>query len=351
MMAAWTPTPAPTPKLSIRGDVVFTGDAWKYKVLSERGPARGAVICESVLFPLEDRWVLCISTWMGCPAGCRMCLTGHGLVDRPLRPAEIAGQVPLILERAVADEIITADQVVGVTTAAQGDIGLNYQPGLAATAEIMAMPRVRDVSWSSIGTPQLEALLADGATLPYWPQLYASIHGLGADGDWLIPNRERYPLDTYLAWLARYADTSGRKVVAAWMLAEGINDADSDADALAETLARFGGPDRFEFMALLWNAVPVPDAAWFARPPDETAERFTARMGGHGYDRKIRASKGRIAQAVNPATWEARRTMAACGSLALTPEDLVLIGLPGAAHMDLPAGPVDRRAVLGRGKA
>src|SRR5439155_7878771 len=48
---------------------------------------------ESVYLPYADRVSVCLSSQVGCPAGCRFCATAQGGLARNMTANEIAGQV------------------------------------------------------------------------------------------------------------------------------------------------------------------------------------------------------------------------------------------------------------------
>src|SRR5579862_4088971 len=77
---------------------------------------------ESVYLPYPDRVSVCLSSQVGCPAGCSFCATAIGGLARNLTAGEIAGQV-LVLQADNPDRRISHCVYMGM-----GEPLLNYQP-------------------------------------------------------------------------------------------------------------------------------------------------------------------------------------------------------------------------------
>lgn len=89
-------------------------------------PHRGRVECAESLQPprpIEDKWVMLVSTLFGCPVGCPMCDAGTGYSGK-LTSAEIMDQILMMIRRRYPDLKVPAGQFK-VQFARMGEPALN----------------------------------------------------------------------------------------------------------------------------------------------------------------------------------------------------------------------------------
>ncbi|MGW4211142.1 radical SAM protein [Lentzea sp. NPDC004789] len=261
----------------------------------------GSVV-ESVAFWKDASWVkqqrdrgeeadvlhVCLSSQVGCNVGCTFCATGLQRSRRSLTAAEILEQLDAVL----ADSPGVRD--VGVTFAGMGEPLLNFRGVTESARRMIADDRIANVSLSSIGIVPNVYRLAD-LRLPL--RLFLSLHAPDDDlRERLIPFNKHFPLDEVIAAGRAYADRTGSRVEASYLLLAGVNDDEEQARRLARQL----DPDRFNVQILMWNKVPGFD---FERATDERGERMAAVFREFGFHAYVMGSK-------------AREIQGACGQLA-----------------------------------
>ena len=189
--------------------------------------ADGAVI-ETVLIAQANRFTVCVSSQVGCARGCVFCETGRLGLKRNLAAHEIVAQVALaqayqkerggpppgnVVYMGMGEPLDNLDEVVRSIDVLRERAGF-------AIAE-------RKITVSTVGiVPQLDALYARTRA-----NLAVSLHALEpAVRLKLLPVARKWDLAALRAAIAR----APRTVLLQWTLIEGQNDADTDADALAQ---------------------------------------------------------------------------------------------------------------------
>ena len=186
----------------------------------------GTASIESVWIPGRRRRTLCISSQEGCAYGCTFCATGTMGFLRHLTPSEIAGQVR---EMAfLTEEFARPTNIVfmgmgeplhnwkGVDTALTI---LNDAMGLGIGA--------RSITVSTIGLiPGLKQLAARPEQFGVAWSLHAAVPSSRAT---LMPIENKYPL----AKIQKAMKMFSRRVTLEYVMIEGVNDSDEDAEALA----------------------------------------------------------------------------------------------------------------------
>jgi 23S rRNA (adenine2503-C2)-methyltransferase len=218
---------------------------------------------EAVRIPLlhrpgDEKYVVCISSQVGCALGCVFCATGRMGFRRNLACWEIVAQVLHVR----AD---SPHPVRGVVFMGMGEPFLNYERVMRA-AEILSEPcgaaiRADAISISTVGVvPMIRRFTAERR--PY--RLVVSL--TAADGEQrrrLLPVEAVHPLPELMAAVREYQQATGTRVTLAWTLLSGVNTHPEDARRLAELTA--GLPVRLDL-------IDVNDATGAFRPPSD-AER------------------------------------------------------------------------------
>src|SRR5258706_1585272 len=189
---------------------------------------------ESVLIPEGKRRTLCISSQVGCALGCVFCATGRMGFRRNLTVGEIANQVREMMLRVPGK----GSAPTNVVFMGMGEPLLNW-PAVDVALTILNDPaglgiRARHITVSTVGIiPAMQALRAR----PEQFRLAISLHSPEARARaGLMPIERKYPLKEVLAEARRF----GRRVTFEYVMIEGKNDSDRDADRLAN-LARPAG--------------------------------------------------------------------------------------------------------------
>ncbi|MFE2733273.1 radical SAM protein [Streptomyces sp. NPDC059349] len=221
---------------------------------------------------------VCVSSQAGCNVGCRFCATGLQPMKRNLSAEEIVEQVHhtrRIEERTTPTRVIFAGM---------GEPLLNPDEVLRAIDLLERDPDVENVSVSTMGVvPALRRLTREAPPIDLFLSLHATTDEVRTK---LIPLNKTYRIADVLSAGAEFAKTHGRMVDISYLLFDGVNDSDEDADRLAALL----DPTLFQVQLLLWNDVPgLP----FSRIDEGVARRFSARLISNGVSTYITPSKAR----------------------------------------------------------
>ena len=191
---------------------------------------------EAVYMPEPARHTLCISTQVGCPAGCQFCMTALLGFERNLTAGEIVGQV-LVL--AADNRLPQEGARTNVVMMGQGEPLLNL-PNVLKAARLLTDPEglaisPRRITLSTVG---IAGKIAELGAAEVRPKLAVS---LNASTDQvrrlLIPVARRYALEELLADCRAYPLRSWERLTFEYVLLAGINDSDADARCLVRLLA------------------------------------------------------------------------------------------------------------------
>ncbi len=251
---------------------------------------------EAVYMPYSGRKTICVSSMVGCPAGCAFCATGALGFGRNLTRAEIVGQ---LLEVAQG-EGFSPREVRNVVLMGMGEALLNYDHALGAI-RIMTDPDGLDLSprritLSTVGLPaRIRKLAAEKLPLV----LAVSLHAPDEETrKTIIPTAHAHALDDIIASLHDWQEAGGRRVTVEYTMLDGVNDALWQAEMLTERLA-----------GLIVHVNLIPFNPWgearFRSSPRPVIERFAGVLERAGLSVSVRFSRG-------------RDTGGACGQLALT---------------------------------
>lgn len=174
------------------------------------------------------RLTVCFSTQAGCPMACSFCATGKEGFTRNLTAFEMVEQVLKV-------QSDFGERVANVVAMGQGEPFLNYDNLLAALRRINTDPGLgigaRKITVSTCGI--IEGIKRFGRE-PEQFRLAVSLHtAKQKTRDVLMPKCVGQSLDDLQEALIDYNMQSGRRVTLEYMLIAGVNDSDSDMDALA----------------------------------------------------------------------------------------------------------------------
>jgi 23S rRNA (adenine2503-C2)-methyltransferase len=260
---------------------------------------------EAVYMPYKDRKTVCLSSMVGCPAGCAFCATGALGFGRNLTKAEILGQLMAI----AWEEKFSPKDIRNVVMMGMGEALLNYDNALAAIKTMidpaaLAMS-ARKITVSTVGLPQRIRKLADEG-LPL--VLAVSLHAPDDDTRrQIIPTAQAYPVAEIMDSLRYWQDNGGRRVTVEYTMLSGINDHIWQADMLARLIQE---------LSIHVNLIPFN--AWhnsgFKSSSREKIDSFQKVLEQAGVSVSVRFSRG-------------QDTGGACGQLSLQgAESLPIIG-------------------------
>ncbi len=260
---------------------------------------------EAVFMPYRDRKTVCVSSMVGCPAGCAFCATGALGFGRNLARGEILAQL-----LAVAwHEGFAPTELRNVVLMGMGEALLNYDAAVGAVRTMVDPEGLgispRRVTLSTVGLPNRIRRLAH-ERLPL--VLAVSLHAPDdATRRRIIPTAHAHPIAEIVASLHDWQAAGGRRVTIEYTMLDGVNDALSQADALAALLE-----------GLVAHVNLIPFNPWrgsgFRSSPAERIDAFARRLERARVPCSVRFSRGRDAGG-------------ACGQLALQGTE----GRPGSA--------------------
>lgn len=239
---------------------------------------------EAVYMPYKDRKTVCLSSMVGCPAGCAFCATGALGFGRNLSKAEILGQLMAISWQ----EGFPPKDIRNVVMMGMGEALLNYDNALGAITT-MIDPKALDMSarritLSTVGLPQRIRRLAD-EKLPL--VLAVSLHAPDDDTrQQIIPTAQAYPVREIIASLRYWQEAGGRRITIEYTMLQGVNDHLWQAELLAKSL---------EGLRVHVNLIPFNPwhNSGFKSSSDETIARFQKVLSSLGLEVSVRFSRGR----------------------------------------------------------
>jgi len=250
---------------------------------------------EAVYMPYETRKTVCVSSMVGCPAGCTFCATGALGFGRNLSRGEIVGQVLAVARH----EGIEPAAIRNVVLMGMGEALLNYDEAIAAIRRLIDPAALdmspRRITLSTVGLPaRIERLAGEGLPLTLAVSLHAPDE---ATRRTIIPTAHAHSIDAIFASLRRWQEATRRRVTIEYTMLAGVNDAPAQADALADLL---------HGLRAHVNLIPFNDwsGSGFEGSDRGRIDAFRARLDGRGASVSVRFSRG-------------QDTGAACGQLSL----------------------------------
>lgn len=184
---------------------------------------------EAVLLPYERRVSACVSTQVGCAAGCAFCASAVGGLVRNLTAGEIV------------DEVLTLQQestrrITHVVYMGMGEPLLNYDHVLKSIRILNEEVGIamRHIAVSTVGiTPRIEKLARQKLQVTLAVSLHAPNDSIRHR---IMPIAERYPLKELIPACKYYAEQTHRRITFEYLLIRGLNDSLSLAHDLAALL-------------------------------------------------------------------------------------------------------------------
>ncbi|MBK7857055.1 MAG: radical SAM protein [Archangiaceae bacterium] len=210
---------------------------------------------EAVRIPLfDEKYVVCISSQVGCALACDFCATGRMGFKRNLETWEMVDQVLAI--RAEADRPVRGAVFMGM-----GEPLLNYENATRA-ARILCHPAGLSISGKSITfstagwVPGIRRYLREG--LPY--RLAFSItSAIPEKRAQVLPVERTWPLPVLVEEIRRYATERRERAMLAYVAIKGFNTGREDAEALARL---------FDGVPVKIDLIDVTDPSGKYQPPD-----------------------------------------------------------------------------------
>ncbi len=188
---------------------------------------------EAVRIPIFDtKYVVCISSQVGCALACDFCMTGKMGFQRNLETWEVVDQVLQI--RDEADK-----PVRGVVFMGMGEPLLNLT-NTARAARIFCHPAgcaigAKSITFSTAGwVPGIKRYLAEA--LPY-RLAFSVTSALPHKRSQVLPVEKTHPLPTLIEQIRAYTDQRRTRAMIAYVMIRGFNTGREDAEALRDAFA------------------------------------------------------------------------------------------------------------------
>jgi 23S rRNA (adenine2503-C2)-methyltransferase len=220
------------PNLTLLGKQVSPRDGFTKYLFAGDGPEPFEAVRIPLLHRPDDlKYVVCVSSQVGCAMGCEFCATGRLGFRRDLAAWEIVDQVIKIRDDS-------PHPVRGVVFMGMGEPMLNYDRVMQAARVLtescgMAIGG-KAITISTVGVvPGIRRFTAER-------RIYRLVVSLNSADPRqrreLMPVERAYPTPELLAAMREYHEATGRRIVLAWTMISGINTRPEDAAMLANLI-------------------------------------------------------------------------------------------------------------------
>ncbi len=235
---------------------------------------------ETVLMRFDNRSNLtaCVSSQVGCAAGCKFCATAKMGFVRNLSAKEIIEQV-LTIQRD------TGLKVTNIVFMGQGEPLLNLDNVLEAIKIFNTdfQIGIRRITLSTCGIiPQINKL----AEMDFQPTLAVSLHAPEHElRETIMPIEKKYPLDDLMSALKNYVSDTGRRVTIEYTLIKDFNDTIECARKLSKLLMKI----KANINLIIYNP---NDTDEYQKPLKESVLKFKYILEQSGKKVTIRLERG-----------------------------------------------------------
>lgn len=236
---------------------------------------------EAVRIPLEKpgRFVVCVSSQVGCAIGCKFCATGRMGLSRNLEAWEIVEQV-----RVVRRDLPPGTRVHGIVFQGMGEPLANVERVIRAIT-VLHDPcgqsiEQRNITVCTVGVPSgIRRLASSGLRVRLGVSIASARREVRRS---LVPVEKSNPLEEVIEAAIEFVQKTGDAPMLAVTPLASINTHDEDADALADIVRQFreraGVSPRLSLVP--YNTIGEGDP--FARASDEEYDRFHKRLAAIG---------------------------------------------------------------------
>ncbi|MCP3102274.1 radical SAM protein [Myxococcus sp. K15C18031901] len=259
---------------------------------------------EAVRIPIfDEKYVICVSSQVGCALACDFCMTGKLGFKRNLQTWEILDQVLQV--RAEADR-----PVRGVVFMGMGEPLLNYKETLRA-AGILSNPAGFSIAGTAITfstaghVPAIRRYTREGH--PY-RLAFSVTSAIAAKRAQVLPIEKTHPLPELIEAIREYSQVRRERAMIAYVAIQGFNLEREDAEALKAA---------FEGIPIKVDLIDVTDPTGKYLPP--TPEELSA------FRDHLQILKAPVARRYSGG----KEIGAACGTLAATQYGGTVMPVPG----------------------
>jgi 23S rRNA (adenine2503-C2)-methyltransferase len=246
---------------------------------------------ETVLLPYADRSSVCVSSQVGCAAGCTFCATATMGFARNLTAGEIVAQVLTASDALTAAPwsqglAESARRVSHIVFMGMGEPLWNLDNVLAAIHLMNDEMGIgmRGITVSTVGIPDAMRRLADeNLQITLALSLHAGTEETRRE---IVPVGRKYSMEEILGAARYYFDKTGRRVTYEYVLLGGVNDTEPEAAALAALLRK--SPAHVNLIP--WN--PAHSKMAFQPPKPGDIRAFRAILDDAGIPTTQRMERG-----------------------------------------------------------
>ena len=238
---------------------------------------------EAVYLPYADRKTVCISSQVGCPAGCTFCATGKMGFGRNLTGPEILDQILAVAYH----QGLAPREIRNVVLMGMGEPLLNYENVAWAVRRMLDKNALamspRRITLSTVGIPRgIRRLAADDLGV----KLALSLHAPDDETRRkIIPTAHRYSIAEIMEAVREYFGRTKRRVTIEYTMLRDINDHEEQARELARILK-----------GLVVHVNLIPFNPWEGAPVagsgKKRIQRFAAALEREGVPVTVRWSRG-----------------------------------------------------------
>ncbi|XOB98263.1 23S rRNA (adenine(2503)-C(2))-methyltransferase RlmN [Deinococcota bacterium DY0809b] len=238
---------------------------------------------EAVYLPYADRKTVCISSQVGCPAGCTFCATGKMGFGRNLTGPEILDQILAVAYH----QGLAPREIRNVVLMGMGEPLLNYDNVAWAVRRMLARNGLamspRRITLSTVGIPKgIRRLAEDDLGV----KLALSLHAPDdATRRRIIPTAHRYTIAEIMEAVRAYFGRTKRRVTIEYTMLRDVNDREEQARELARILK-----------GLVAHVNLIPFNPWEGAPVagsgKKRIQRFAAELERAGVPVTVRWSRG-----------------------------------------------------------
>ena len=232
----------------------------------------------------RDRNTVCISSQAGCAYRCAFCSTGQAGFTRHLSATEIFDQA-----RYFARELAKkGERITNVVFMGMGEPFHNYDAVMGAV-RLLHDPHGfglghRHITISTVGlVPQIERFAGEGIQVNLAISLHAPTDEVRSS---IMPVNQRWKIAELMDACAHYTERTKRKIFFEYVMLDGVNDSDAQADELVALMRSH----LYHVNLIPYNA--TPDAA-LQGSPDQRIWSFAKILENAGVACTVRTPMGR----------------------------------------------------------
>ncbi len=239
---------------------------------------------EAVGIPTDKRLTVCVSSQVGCPMDCKFCATGKEGLKRSLKASEIIEQILLIQKEmskkvtnvvfmGMGEPLLNINEVIIAIKSINNDLNISQRKMTVSTVAIPnKISQLSKLSFERLGKCQFT--------------LAISLHAPNQEiRESIIPSAKNYHIKQIIRDCRTFVLQTGRRISFEYILLDGINDKEENADELSNLIKGF------QSHVNLINYNHINEMA-FKKSSSSNSHKFKNRLLRNGINVSIRKSRG-----------------------------------------------------------